>query len=135
MRLNEKMLIVGGVELPGVSGDNYRSTLVPQEKTKEAIDGTLVREWRGLRREISYSIDYLGNAKMRELLAVLRCGRAFRVEYLADDGDLPESGEFVCTKYPEPVAAFARGGVLLWHDVSFVLQSVGLMQNVGSDGA
>lgn len=124
MFLNDKMLVINGIELPAVSGDNYRCNYVAQEKTKEAIDGTLIREWRGRRCEIEYNIDYLGNAKMRELLAALRSGRALTVEYLPDDGDLPESGEFICTKYPEPVAAFARGGVLLWHNVSFTLQSV-----------
>lgn len=124
MCLDERMLVINGIELPVVSGDNYRCNYVAQEKTKEAIDGTLIREWRGRRCEIEYSIDYMGNRQMRSLLAALRSGRVLEVEYLPDEGDLPESGEFICTKYPEPVAAFARGGVLLWHNVSFVLQSV-----------
>lgn len=124
MRLNEKMLVINGIELPAVSGGSYRCNYVVQEKTKEAIDGTLIREWRGRRCEIEYSIDYMGNRQMRNLLAALRSGRVLEVEYLPDEGDLPESGEFICTKYPEPVAAFARGGVLLWHNVSFTLQSV-----------
>lgn len=124
MYLSEQMLVINGIALPKVAGDNYRCNYIAQEKTKEAIDGTLIREWRGTRCEIEYCIDYMGNEKMRELLTALRSGRVLTVEYLPDDSDIPETGEFICTKYPEPTAAFARGGVLLWHNISFTLQSV-----------
>lgn len=134
MRLDEPMLIINGLELPEVSGDKYSATLVPLEESKEAIDGTIVREWRGLRREISYSIDYLGNEKMRQLLAALRSGRVLTVQYLPDDDDLPETGEFLCKEYSTPKAAFARGGKLLWHDISFTLQSVAVVSDETANG-
>ena len=124
MFLANKMLIINGIELPAVSGDRYTAGLVPLESTKEAIDGTMVREWRGLRRQITYSIDYLGNPKTRALLAALRSGRPLTVQYLPDASDYPVTDDFLCTKYSQPSAAFAKDGVLLWHNISFTLESV-----------
>lgn len=133
MKLNDAMLVINGIELPAVSGDNYSAWLVPLEESKEAIDGTIVREWRGLRREISYKADYLGNDLTRRLLAALRSGRTLTVQYLPDDDDLPETGEFLCKEVSTPRAAFARHGVLLWHDISFTLQSVKVVTDYETD--
>ncbi len=124
MRLDYPMLVINGVELPPVSHDKYSAALLPLEKVSTAIDGTMISEWIGRRRQINYQIDYLGNQKMRELLAALRGGKVLTVQFLPDEDDYPQTGSFLCTKRPNPQAAFARNGVLLWHDISFTLESV-----------
>lgn len=124
MRLEFPLLVIDGVELPYVSGDRYSAALVTEEETEETIDGTMVREWRGLRRQITYAIDYLGNDKTRALLAALRSGRELGVQYLADSDDYPISDTFICTKCETPKAAFAKNGKLIWHDIAFTLESV-----------
>lgn len=124
MRLDNPMLVIDGVELPPVSGDKYAVRLIALEKSKETIGGTIVREWRGMRREITYSIDYMPSDLGRLVLEKLRSGKVLTVQYLPDDGDLPEEGEFICTVQPSLKAAFPKGGKLLWHNFSFTLQSV-----------
>ncbi|MBQ3199079.1 MAG: hypothetical protein IJB67_01745 [Firmicutes bacterium] len=124
MWLENQMLVINGIELPAVSRDRYSAPLVALESSKEAIDGTVIREHRGWRRQINYEIDYLGNEKTRQLLAALRSGRELVVQFLPDDDDYPQTMSFFCTRYPQPRAAFAKGGVLLWHNISFTLESV-----------
>lgn len=124
MRLEFPMLVIEGIELPYVSGDRYQAALIAEEETKETIDGTKVREWRGLRRQISYALDFLGNEKTRALLSALRSGRELTVQYLPDSDDYPITDTFICTKCETPKAAFAKNGNLIWHDIAFTLESV-----------
>lgn len=117
-------LIIDGIYLPETSMDKYQC--YPEELSVNVtmISGRTVREVRGHVQMISWSYDYMGNAKWRQLAAVLRSGKSFPVVYLPDDSDEMVSGTFLTESITQPTFAFSRLGVGLWHNVGFTLREV-----------
>ena len=66
----------------------------------------------------------MGDAVMRPLLAVLRYGSAFAVQYLPDNSDELITSLFLCESLTNPSYAYSRNGVPFWHNIAFVLREV-----------
>ena len=117
-------LIIGGVTLPETSNDKYSAYPSEIGTQIDMISGRRVTESRGHVEIITYSYDYMGNDLMRQVLAVLRSGRAFTAQYLPDDSDRLKSSEFVVESMENPSFAFSRSGKPYWHNISFTLREV-----------
>lgn len=116
-------LIVGGIVLPETSHDKYECYPDTLSEQIDMISGRRVMEARGHVQKIVYSYDYMGDALMRRLLAVLRGNFAFEVTYLPDDGETRTS-KFLCERLTNPTFAFSKGGKPFWHNIEFVLREV-----------
>ena len=117
-------LAINGTQYPLTSRDKYQANKVELGTSKRTIGGRLVSEIRGHFWSINYAYDYMGNALMRQLLTDIRSKQPLTVQFLPDEGDDPITGTFKCTKQPAPSVAFDRGGVMLWHNISFTLESI-----------
>lgn len=117
-------LIINDVLLPTTTHDRYQCY---QETLKEQItmiSGRMVEEVRGVVQKISYSYDYMGDAKCREVLGVLRSRGPKTVAYLPDDGDELLTSTFLVESITQPTLAFFRDGTAKWHNLAFTLREV-----------
>lgn len=119
-----QQLVVGGISLPYTSGDKYSCYESSLTKQITMASGRMVQEVRGKVWTITYSYDYMGNDLLRSILALLRGGSTFQVQFLPDTGDSLETGTFLCADLTPPTFAFDRDGVGLWHNLSFTLREV-----------
>ena len=119
-----QQLIVGGVYLPQVCGDEYKCYPTQLAEQVDMISGRRVSEVRGTVITIEYAYDYLTPDVWRALAAVLRGGGSFPVSYLPDDSDTMVTGTFLCEELTDPTFAFSRQGQAFWHNISFKLREV-----------
>ena len=103
-----KQLILNGILLPESSKDRFSCWV----------------ETRGKIWKASYSFDYMGNEKLRQVLAVLRSGGPFLASVLPDNSDEMVSSYFLLDSITQPTFAFSKGGVGLWHNLAFTLREV-----------
>lgn len=122
--LNTPQLIVNGLALPVARGDRYSCYEEDLGTQLEMISGRMVTELRGKVQVISWSFDYLPDEVVRPLLATLRSGGPFPVQYLPDNADQLAAGSFIKTSLTNPTFAFGRGGRAYWHNIAFTLREV-----------
>ena len=119
-----QLILNNSIYLPQTSRDKYRCYPTELGTQVDMINGRRVFEIRGNVWMIEYEYDYMGNDLMRQVNAVLRSGQSFPVIFLPDNADEMSSSIFLTQSFPTPTFAFSRGGVGLWHNVSFVLREV-----------
>ena len=119
-----QLILNNSIYLPQTSRDKYRCYPTELGTQVDMINGRRVFEIRGSVWTIEYEYDYMGNELMRQVNAVLRSGQSFPVIFLPDNSDEMSSSTFLTQSFPTPTFAFSRGGVGLWHNVSFVLREV-----------
>lgn len=119
-----QLILNNSIYLPQTSRDKYRCYPTELGTQVDMISGRRVFEIRGNVWMIEYEYDYMGNDLMRQVNAVLRSGQSFPVIFLPDNADEMSSSIFLTQSFPTPTFAFSRGGVGLWHNVSFVLREV-----------
>ena len=119
-----QLILNNSIYLPQTSWDKYRCYPTELGTQVDMISGRRVFEIRGNVWMIEYEYDYMGNDLMRQVNAVLRSGQSFPVIFLPDNSDEMSSSTFLTQSFPTPTFAFSRGGVGLWHNVSFVLREV-----------
>lgn len=117
-------LIVDGVLLPTTTHDRYRCYEEDLKEQIQMISGRIVAEVQGTIQKIEYSYDYMGDAKCREVLKVLRSRGAKTVAYLPDDGDELRTSTFLVASITPPTLAFFGGNVAKWHNLAFTLREV-----------
>lgn len=117
-------LVIGGVVLPETSRDKYSCYEELITKSVEMISGRMVQEVRGKVWIATYSYDYMGNEKLREVLEVLRSGRSFQAQVLPDNSDTTITINAICTDLTPPTFAFSKDGVGLWHNLLFGIREV-----------
>ena len=117
-------LVIEGTALPETSRDKYRC--YPSELSREIdmISGRRVRELRGKVQKIEWSYDYMQDDEYKNLLSLLRSGKALQVAYLPDDGAELQSAYFWVESIGNPSFAFSKGLKAFWHNVSFTLREV-----------
>lgn len=119
-----QLILNNSIYLPQTSWNKYRCYPAQLSHQVDMISGRRVLEVRGSVQMIEYEYDYMGNDLMRQVNAVLRSGKSFPATYLPDSGDTMQAGIFITDTFPVPEFAFSKGGVALWHNVSFVLREV-----------
>lgn len=116
---------LNGIALPEVSSDRYscweeiltrQVTMVTGRIVLEALEPA-AKIWRA-----SYTFDYTGNETLRQVLSVLRSGAPFPATVLPDNSDETVTSVFICESITQPTFAFSRGGVGLWHNLSFTIR-------------
>ena len=117
-------LVIGGVTLPETSRDKYSCYEELLTKSVEMISGRMVQEVRGKVWVSTYSYDYMGNEKLRQVLAALRSGQPFQAQILPDNSDSMITINAICTDLTPPTYAFSRDGVGLWHNLAFSIREV-----------
>lgn len=115
-------MILDGVKLPQSSHDRYACWEEDLSVQVDMISGRRVIESRGKIWKASYSFDYMGNEKLRQVLAVLRSGAPFPATVLPDNSDEPVTSIFLVESITQPTFAFSRGGVGLWHNLAFTIR-------------
>lgn len=120
-----KQLILDGIWLPESSGDKFSCWEETLTRQVTMITGRVVLEslepepriWRA-----SYTFDYMGNEKLRQVLSVLRRGAPFPATILPDDRDETVTSMFICESLTNPTYAFSEKGVGLWHNLAFTIR-------------
>lgn len=120
----QQLILNNTIYLPQTSWDKYRCYPSELGTQVDMISGRRVFEVRGQVWVIEYEYDYMGNDLMRQVLGVLRSGQSFTVTFLPDIGDTMQTSTFLTQDFPTPQFAFGKGGVGLWHNVSFTLREV-----------
>lgn len=119
-----QIILNNSIYLPQTSWDKYMAYPSQLSTQLDMISGRRVLEYRGDVWIIEYQYDYMGNDLMRQVNAVLRSGQSFPVVFLPDNSDEMVSSTFLTQDFPVPAFAFARGGIPLWHNISFTLREV-----------
>ena len=117
-------LIIDGIVLPETSRDKYSAYPEVLGQQIDMISGRRVVEVRGMVQKITYAYDYMGDALMCRVLAVIRSGLAFEASYLPDNGDALVTSTFLTESYTNPTFAFSKSGVPYWHNLEFTLREV-----------
>ncbi|MBS5658527.1 MAG: hypothetical protein KHW76_08720 [Oscillibacter sp.] len=120
-----KQLILDGILLPEASGDKFSCWEETLTRQVSMVTGRVVLEslepepriWRA-----SYTFDYMGNEKLRQVLEVLRRGAPFPASVLPDNRDELVSSIFICESLTNPSYAFSANGVGLWHNLAFTIR-------------
>ena len=120
-----KQLILDGILLPEASGDKFSCWEETLTRQVSMVTGRVVLEslepepriWRA-----SYTFDYMGNEKLRQVLEVLRRGAPFPASVLPDNRDELVSIIFICESLTNPSYAFSANGVGLWHNLAFTIR-------------
>ena len=109
-----KQLLLDGVLLPEASGDKFSCWEETLTRQVSMVTGRVVLEslepepriWRA-----SYTFDYMGNEKLRQVLEVLRRGAPFPASVLPDNRVELVSSIFICESLTNPSYAFSANGV------------------------
>lgn len=120
-----QLILEGGILLPYTRKDRYSCWEEPLIRQVDMISGRRAVEVIGQKYKIwkaSWSYDYMGNALLRQILAVLRSGKPFLASVLPDNWDEMITSTFLLENMTQPTYAFDRNGVGLWHNVSFTLR-------------
>ena len=120
-----KQLILDGILLPEASGDKFSCWEETLTRQVSMVTGRVVLEslepepriWRA-----SYTFDYMGNEKLRQVLEVLRRGAPFPASVLPDNRGELVSSIFICESLTNPSYAFSANGVGLWHNLAFTIR-------------
>ena len=120
-----KQLILDGILLPEASGDKFSCWEETLTRQVSMVTGRVVLEslepepriWRA-----SYTFDYMGNEKLRQVLEVLCRGAPFPASVLPDNRDELVSSIFICESLTNPSYAFSANGVGLWHNLAFTIR-------------
>lgn len=119
-------IILGGLPLPEVSRGSYRCWPEDLSVQLDMISGRRVIETRGTVWKVSYSYDYMGEALMRQALAVLRSGAPFIASVLPDNSDEMVTSRFLTESLSPPGMAFSRRQgdkeKAFWHQIAFTLR-------------
>ena len=119
----DPLLVIGGWPLPSVDGDNYRCWEDDGVVKVEMISRRVVQEVRGGKVWwVSYSCDYLPDAELRPVLAVLRSGAPFIATVLPDNSDETVTSTFLADSLTEPKVLAFDGGKPVWHGLAFTLR-------------
>lgn len=121
----QKLVILDGVLLPESRMDKFSCWEEPLTRQVDMISGRRVVERIGTKWKIwkaSYTIDYMGNDLLRQALAVLRRSGPFLATVLPDNSDEIVTSYFFTESLTPPSYAFSKGGVPLWHNLSFTLR-------------
>ena len=119
-----QLILNNSIYLPKTSRDKYRCYPSQLGTQVDMVSGRRVLEVRGQVQIIEYEYDYMGNALMRQVMAVLRSGKSFPVADLPDDSDILVVSTFLTQDFPTPTFAFSRSGKPYWHNISFTLREV-----------
>ena len=119
-----KQLIINGVTFPTSTRDRYQAYEEDLRVSVPMISGREVDEVRGTVWRIGYTYDYMGDAKMREVLAVLQSRSTKTVSFLPDNGTELVTSVFKVESLTPPTLAFYRDGTPKWHNLSFTLREV-----------
>lgn len=117
-------LIINDVLFPTSTHDNYSAYEVDEKELLKMADRSMTEEMIGKVWMVEYSYDYMGVAKLRECLSVLRGGGVKTVSFLPDDSDELKVSEFLVESLTAPSLAFVRKSQAKWHRISFVLREV-----------
>ena len=118
-------LILNSILLPQATGDKFacweetltrQVTMVTGRVVMEALEPA-AKIWRA-----SFTFDYMGNDKLRQVLSVLRSGAPFPAAVLPDNSDEMVSSMFICDSITNPTYAFTSGGVGIWHNLAFTIR-------------
>ena len=118
-----KQLILNGILLPESSKDRFSCWEEDLSVQVDMISGRRVVETRGKIWKASYSFDYMGNEKLRQVLAVLRSGEPFLASVLPDNSDEMVSSYFLLDSITQPTFAFSKGGAVVRCKVGRFYQS------------
>lgn len=119
-----RQLIIDGVVLPTSTHDRYQAYEEDLRVEIQMISGRVVHEVQGTVWRIGYTYDYMGDSKMREVLAVLRSRGNKTVSFLPDNGTKLVTSVFKVESLTPPTLAFFRDGTPKWHNLSFTLREV-----------
>lgn len=119
-------VILDGEALPHTSSDRYDCYEEDQSTLLTMAAKNMVKEVPAKSKVwiIKYSYDYMGNEKLRRVLEILRQDASIQVAALPNNSDEMISSRFFVTAITQPTFAFSRGGVGLWHNLSFTLREV-----------
>lgn len=117
-------LIVNDTLFPTSTYDNYSAYEVDLKEVLNMANGSISEELVGQVWRIEYSYDYMGVAKLRECLGVLRGGGVKTVSFMPDDSDELVTSKFLVESLTAPSLAFVRKNQGKWHKISFVLREV-----------
>lgn len=120
----QAQLIIDGVVLPTSTRDRYQAFEEDLRVGIQMISGREVDEVRGTVWRIGYTYDYMGDVKMREVLAVLRNRGSKTVSFLPDNGTELVTSVFKVVSLTPPTLAFFKDGTPKWHNLSFTLREV-----------
>lgn len=115
-------IIIGGVELPECSNDNYSCWEETLDVQRVMISGRVTIETRGKIWKASYTSDYLEDGVYRRALAVLRSGKPFIATVLPDNADQTMTSTFVAERLTQPTLLAFDGSAPIWHGLGFVLR-------------
>lgn len=119
-------IILGGEKLPYTSGDKYTCYEEDQSTLLTMAAKNMVKEVPAKSKVwiVKYAYDYMGNDKCRRVLEILRSNGSIIASVLPNNGDELIPAKFFVTDITQPTFAFAKGGVGLWHNLSFSLREV-----------
>ena len=120
-------LIIGGISMPTVVGDNYRCYDEDSGKTLRMISGKLRTELGYKHKVIEYTLgknQFLPFETRRDLMAMLKSKQEIEVMYMSPETNMLEGEAFVCTTVPKPSATYVSGGVIYWNLTTIKLEGV-----------
>ena len=117
-------LVINGVQIPTSTRDRYQAYEEDLKVEVPMISGRMVEEVRGTVWRINYAYDYMGDAKLKEVLEVLRRRGTKTVNFLPDNGTEMVTGTFRVESITPPTLAFFRDGTPKWHNLAFSLREV-----------
>lgn len=115
-------LIIGNVELPRRSNDQYACWEEQLSVQRDMISGRRVIEQRGKVWKTSYVSDYLEDGVLRPALAILRSGAPFIATVLPDNADETVTSTFVVESLTQPKLMAFDGATPIWHGLGFTLR-------------
>ena len=117
-------LILENVYLPETRFDQYKAYPETLSQQVDMISGRRVMEVRGDVWKIEYSIEYVENDLVRQILAILRQQNKFTVNFLPDNSDEMLTSEFLLESMNSPTFVSSYFGTPIWHNFSFTLREV-----------
>lgn len=117
-------LIIGNVELPRRSNDQYACWEDLLSVQRDMISGRRVIEQRGKGKvwKTFYVSDYLEDSVLRPALAILRSGAPFIATVLPDNADETVTSTFVVESLTQPKLMAFDGATPIWHRLGFTLR-------------
>ena len=115
--MTNQVILNGSIILPEARMDKFSCWEEVLTRQVTMVSGRVVLEGIGRKNKIwraSYQFDYMGNDKLRQVMAVLR----------PDSRDEMVTSSFLCDSITNPSYAFAKKGVPLWHNFAFTLREV-----------
>lgn len=118
----DPQIIIGGVELPECSNDNYSCWEETLDVQRDMISGRRTIETRGKVWKASYVSDYLEDGVYRRALEALRSGKPFIATVLPDNSTQTVTSTFVVERVTQPTLLAFDGSTPIWHGLGFILR-------------